>query len=64
MSAGNAGGGISAVPGVWEMPLKSMELFGARILVMLESTGLKNYFTRNLMRFIAWEIKPKVQVMH
>ena len=40
MSAVDAGGEISAVPGVWEMLLKLMDLFGVRSLVMLESESV------------------------
>ena len=40
MSAVDAGGEISAVPGVWGMLLKLMDLFGVRSLVMLESESV------------------------
>ena len=40
MSVVDAGGEISAVPGVWEMLLRLMDLFGVQSLVMLESESV------------------------
>jgi len=40
MNAVDTGGEISAVPGVWEMLLRLMDLFGAQSLVMLESESM------------------------